>query len=82
MTITLYYESSYISFIGFTSKNGSSITGKLSVYPGTYYGVFSLTSAKKIWNYKGTTTIERFIGNKTDNIEFVLMLTSKNTVEG
>lgn len=82
MTITKYYESNYISFIGVVSKHGSSITGKWSVYPGTYYGAFSLTSTKKIWNYKGTTTIERFIGNKTDNIEFVLMLTSKNTVEG
>ena len=82
MTITKYYESSYISFIGVASKNGSSITGKWSVYTNTHYGAFSLTSTKKIWNYKGTTTTEKFIGNKTENIEFFLMLTSKNTVEG
>ena len=53
MTITIYYESSYISFIGVYSKTDYLITGKWSVYHGTYYGVFSLTNTKKIYNYKG-----------------------------
>ena len=42
VTLTKYYQDSYIEFSG--SYSGSSIKGKWSVYPGLYYSGFTLTN--------------------------------------
>ena len=49
--ITKYYNDSYIEFKGLYS--GSSIKGKWSVYPNTYYSNFTLTNTSKIFSYNG-----------------------------